>query len=79
MRYCFDIDGTLCHTPNNSLGKPDYYNALPFTWMVEHVNRLYDEGHHIILMTARGRGSGIDHTDLTRNQLAMWGLSLIHI
>ena len=73
MRYCFDIDGTLCHTPNNSLGKPDYYNALPFTWMVEHVNRLYDEGHHIIFMTARGRGSGIDHSDLTRNQLAMWG------
>ena len=25
------------------------------------------------MMTARGRGSGIDHTDLTRNQLAMWG------
>ena len=25
------------------------------------------------MMTARGRGSGVDHTDLTRNQLAMWG------
>jgi cytidyltransferase-like protein len=37
------------------------------------VNNLYDQGHHIIMMTARGRGSGIDHTDLTRNQLAMWG------
>ena len=42
-------------------------------WMVRAVNNLYDQGHHIIMMTARGRGSGIDHTDLTRNQLAMWG------
>ena len=24
MRYCFDIDGTLCDTPNNEKGKPDY-------------------------------------------------------
>ena len=27
MRYCFDIDGTLCHTPNKVNGKPDYHNA----------------------------------------------------
>ena len=73
MRYCFDIDGTLCHTPNKVNGKPDYHNAIPLPWMVRAVNNLYDQGHHIIMMTARGRGSGIDHTDLTRNQLAMWG------
>ena len=73
MRYCFDIDGTLCHTPNKVNGNPDYYNAIPLPWMVRAVNNLYDQGHHIIMMTARGRGSGIDHTDLTRNQLAMWG------
>ena len=30
MRYCFDIDGTLCHTPNNKKGKPDYANAVRF-------------------------------------------------
>ena len=29
MRYCFDIDGTLCHTPNKVNGKPDYHNAIP--------------------------------------------------
>lgn len=73
MRYCFDIDGTLCHTPNKVNGKPDYHNAIPLPWMVRAVNNLYDQGHHIIMMTARGRGSGIDHTDLTLNQLAMWG------
>lgn len=74
MRYCFDIDGTICHTPNNAQGKPDYYNASPLPWMVESINRLYDEGNHIIMMTARGRESGIDWSDLTRNQLAMWNI-----
>ena len=42
--------------------------------MVEQVNRLYDEGHKIILQTARGRGSGIDQTDLTIEQLERWGV-----
>ena len=49
MRYCFDIDGTLCHTPNNDKGKPDYINAYPIPFMVEQVNRLYDEGNYIIM------------------------------
>jgi len=73
MRYCFDIDGTLCHTPNNEKGKPDYLNAKPYPFMVEQVNRLYDQGNYIIMQTARGKGSGIDHTELTKNQLSDWG------
>ena len=73
MRYCFDIDGTLCDTPNNEKGKPDYLNAQPFPFMVQQVNRLYDEGHYIIMQTARGKGSGIDHTELTTKQLNEWG------
>tara|TARA_B100001113_G_C21047756_1_gene595301 strand:+ start:418 stop:1170 length:753 start_codon:yes stop_codon:yes gene_type:complete len=74
MKYCFDIDGTLCHTPSNPDGHGMRYgDATPYPWMVKLVNRLYDEGHYIIMMTARGRGSGINHSDLTRNQLAMWG------
>jgi len=73
MRYCFDIDGTLCHTPNDTKGKPDYENAQPFPFMVEQVNRLYDEGNYIIMQTARGKSSGIDHTDLTKKQLSDWG------
>lgn len=73
MRYCFDIDGTLCDTPNNKIGKPDYENAQPILFMVEQVNRLYNEGNYIILQTARGKGSGIDHTELTKKQLDGWG------
>lgn len=73
MRYCFDIDGTLCDTPNNEKGKPDYVNAKPIPFMLKQVNRLYDEGHYIIMQTARGKGSGIDHTELTKKQLEDWG------
>lgn len=73
MKYCFDIDGTLCDTPNNELGKPDYVNAKPFSFMIDQVNRLYNEGHYIIMQTARGKGSGIDWTDYTKQQLNDWG------
>ena len=74
MRYCFDIDHTICDTPKTKEGKPDYMNARPFPYMVERVNELYDEGHYIILQTARGRGSGINQTPLTLEQLERWGV-----
>ncbi len=69
MNYCFDIDDTICNTPKLENGKPGYLKSTPIPFMVEQVNRLYDEGHKIILQTARGRGSGIDQTDLTVEQL----------
>ena len=73
MKYCFDLDGTLCET----LSGPDghgmrYEESTPYPFMIEQVNRLYDEGHKIIIMTARGRGSGINWTEWTTNQLDMW-------
>ena len=75
MKYCFDLDGTICDTPlRPSDLKPGYLEATPFPFMVEQVNRLFDEGNHIIIMTARGRGSGIDWTDWTIKQLKMWGV-----
>ena len=75
MNYCFDLDGTICDTPMRpSDNKPGYLEATPFPFMVEQVNRLFDEGNKIIIMTARGRGSGIDWTELTIKQLDMWGV-----
>ena len=75
MKYCFDIDGTLCHTPSDPDGhNVRYWDAKPYPIMVEYVNRLYGEGHKIILMTARGRGSGKDWTELTRKQMDWWGI-----
>ena len=74
MRYCFDIDGTICDTPFNEKGKPDYHNAKSIPYMVDRINQLYDEGNYIILMTARGRGSGIDQSEITKKQLNEWGI-----
>ena len=69
MRYCFDIDGTIFETPKDEFQKPDYKNSYPIPFMIEQVNRLYEEGHYIILHTARGKSSGIDWTELTLRQL----------
>ena len=75
MKYCFDLDGTICDTPMRpDDNKPGYLEAVPFPFMVEQVNRLFDEGNRIIIMTARGRGSGIDWTSLTLKQLETWGV-----
>jgi|TARA_R100000030_G_scaffold4647_1_gene3203 glycerol-3-phosphate cytidylyltransferase len=75
MKYCFDLDGTICNTPCDPDGHNQrYWDSTPIPFMVETVNRLYDEGHKIIIMTARGRGSGKDWTELTTNCLKDWGV-----
>lgn len=68
MVFCFDIDGTLCtHTMN-------YKDAEPITHRIDIVNELYDQGHRIVLFTARGATTGIDWYDFTESQLKQWGV-----
>jgi cytidyltransferase-like protein len=75
MKYCFDLDGTICDTPCDPDGHNQrYWDSTPIVFMVEAINRLFDEGNHIIIMTARGRGSGKDWTKLTTDMLAEWGV-----
>lgn len=69
MIYCFDIDGTLCTNTNG-----DYEKAKPFYEVITQVNRLFDEGHQIILYTARGSTTGIDWKELTEHQLKDWNV-----
>lgn len=69
MTYCFDLDGTLCTDTQG-----DYETAVPFPEMVAEVNRLHREGHHVIVYTARGSGTGIDWRASTERQLARWGV-----
>ena len=52
MRYCVDIDGTIC-TP--TVGR-DYHKAEPWQDRIKVLNKLYDEGNHIIYFTARAMG-----------------------
>ena len=69
MIYCFDVDGTICDTPN---GK-EYELAVPRQHMVEKINKLYED-HYIKIFTARGCVSGIDWEEYTARQLDGWGI-----
>jgi hypothetical protein len=66
---CFDLDGTLC---TNTFG--DYESAEPFPWAIARVNALAEQGHRIIVFTARGTATGIDWDEVTRGQLERWGV-----
>lgn len=74
---CFDLDGTLC---TNTMG--NYSEAKPLKQAIKKVNELYEEGHHIIIFTARymGKSEGdIEKAyeigyDFTTEQLKRWGI-----
>jgi len=64
-----DIDNTICETIGTN-----YADAKPFYDKINKINNLYDAGHTIIYWTARGTGSGIDHSFLTISQFKAWGV-----
>jgi len=68
MIIIIDIDETICRSPDK-----DYANAVPIQENIDKANKLYDEGHTIIYWTARGSGSGLDWTELTKQQIKEWG------
>ena len=73
--YVFYLDGTLCHTESNADGDGMmYYEATAFYDRIEVANNLWKEGHTIIIETARGCGTNINHYEDTFNQLRSWGL-----
>ena len=74
LTYCFDIDGTLC---SNSDG--DYETAVPFADVIDQVNRLFADGHRILLYTARGATTNIDWRELTERQLRDWKVNYHHL
>ena len=77
MTYVFDIDGTICY---NSEG--NYETPLPYVKRIEKINKLYDEGHKIIFLTARGMGRSDNSIayayaafeEITKKQLKEWGV-----
>lgn len=65
----FDLDNTLCNTEGN------YYEAAtPKQDRIDYVNKLYDDGHTIIIDTARGCVSGRNWFYFTLEQLKGWGV-----
>ena len=49
MRICVDLDGTICTLAKNS----DYANAELLPNAVETLKKLKEQGHYIIIYTAR--------------------------
>ena len=80
MKYIVDIDGTICDKPV-CRQDGDYDTSIPKQDRISKINKLYDDGHEIIYLTARGMGRFNDNVDLakeafydlTENQLKSWG------
>ena len=69
-----DIDETVCEY----LGKRRYDLATPLQQNIAKINKLYDEGWHVIYWTARGgseksKAAGRCYFDFTSKQLESWG------
>ena len=73
--FCFDLDGVIC---NNTYGK--YDEAKPFKEAINKINNLFNDGHHIIIFTARYMGRNRENTKIvykkyylkTYNQIKKW-------
>lgn len=70
MRYVFDIDGVICSTDEYH----QYDKARPDYEVINSINNLYDNGENIVLFTARGESSGINWSELTKQQLKELGI-----
>jgi len=70
MVYVFDLDGTICTKTSDG----DYHLAKPYKMMIDIIKRLVEEGHRIIIYTARGMYSKTDRRDFTIKQLNEWGV-----
>ncbi|KKK71005.1 hypothetical protein LCGC14_2918280, partial [marine sediment metagenome] len=52
----------------------DYEQAIPDKPAIDQINKLYREGHTILLLTARGWVSDKEWGPLTAKQMEEWGL-----
>ena len=77
MTYCFDIDNTICTTTGS-----DYRDSTPKKDRIDYINKLFEEGNTIYILTARGMGSTNNNPikayakyyNLTKKQLDSWNL-----
>jgi CMP-N,N'-diacetyllegionaminic acid synthase len=68
--FVFDIDGVIAKLQKNL----DYGLAEPNEPMIRIINKLYDYGNKIVLFTARGYVTGINWSEITKNQMQSWGV-----
>lgn len=68
--FCFDIDGIIATIVPIS----DYSKAEPIESTIKVIQKLYKQGHKIILNTARGYVTKIDWRTVTEQQMKDWGV-----
>jgi dTDP-glucose pyrophosphorylase len=66
LRWVFDLDETLVTRPD-ILG--DYSTCKPIQNMIDFVNHLYNNGHHIIIHTARHMLTCNGDVDMVKNKI----------
>ncbi|MFV0280219.1 MAG: NAD-dependent epimerase/dehydratase family protein [Rhodoblastus sp.] len=70
LTFVIDVDGVVASlSPGN-----DYNLAEPLHAQIEAINRLFAQGHRIVMFTARGSATGMDWRETTQAQFARWGL-----
>ncbi|HVI51602.1 MAG TPA: transposase [Candidatus Sulfotelmatobacter sp.] len=68
--FVIDVDGIVAKlAPGN-----DYRLAEPIPEHIRSINRLFEAGHKIVMLTARGSATGLSWEELTRKQFTAWGL-----
>jgi len=80
----FDLDNVICFRPSEyeHLGPEKYLHCKPYAEMIELINSLYDDGHKIIIYTARGMSQFSGNIveiysklyNQTNDQLKSWGV-----
>ena len=51
ITFCFDLDNVICFTKKNN-----YKKSIPKKKVIKLINKLYDNGHTIKILTARYMG-----------------------
>lgn len=75
--FCFDLDNVICETK-----KSNYKNSKPKKKVIKLINKLYEQGHTIKILTARYMGRNNDNIHKAKkqgykktfNQLKKWNL-----
>ena len=65
--YVIDIDGTICRTSGSN-----YEENEPIYHRIHLYNDLYEKGHEVHYLTARGSVSGKEWDEFTYHQLNLW-------
>jgi mannose-6-phosphate isomerase-like protein (cupin superfamily) len=72
MNIFLDIDNTICKVDEKLDASIRYSSAEPIVERIAYANKLYDQGNRITYWTARGKASGKDYSELTKEQLRRW-------